>query len=94
MNITIYEGDNERFRGKIDDKPFDFTVEEFVNLLGAFQETVYRAQGIDIPEEDKISAKIVQDELDRKESCEHEEDYNNKAKMRDELISISKKDKS
>lgn len=60
MKIDVYlKKDLTRFAGKIDDKEFDFTVEEFINLIGAFQKTIANVQGVEIPDNEIISTKIL-----------------------------------
>ena len=61
MKIDVYlKKDLTRFAGKIDDKEFDFTVEEFINLIGAFQKTIANVQGVEISD-DIISTNIIKE---------------------------------
>ena len=58
MKIDVYlKKDLTVFAGNIDGKEFNFTVEEFINLIGAFQKSVANAKGIELPEKDIISTK-------------------------------------
>lgn len=60
MKIEVYlKKDLTRFAGKIDDKEFDFTVEEFINLIGAFQKTVANVQGVEISDDEIISTNTI-----------------------------------
>lgn len=62
MKIEIYlKNDLTKFCGNIDEKEFDFTVEEFINLIGAFQKSVANAKGIIIPEKEIISTDLLKD---------------------------------
>lgn len=62
MKIDVYlKKDLTRFAGKIDDKEFDFTVEEFINLIGAFQKTIANVQGVEISDDDIISTNIIKE---------------------------------
>lgn len=62
MKIDVYlKKDLTRFAGKIDDKEFDFTVEEFINLIGAFQKTIANVQGVEIPDDEIISTNIIKE---------------------------------
>lgn len=55
MKIEVYmSNDMKRFAGKIDDKEFDYTVEEFINLTGAFQELIAKVQGVELTDDEKI----------------------------------------
>ncbi len=63
MKIEVYmQNDLTRFAGKIDDKEFDYNVEEFINLIGAFQKAVYKVQNIEHDEKDIVSAINIPDE--------------------------------
>ena len=53
------------FAGNIDGKEFNFTVEEFINLIGAFQKTVANAKGVEIDEKDILSTDLLK-EIDEK----------------------------
>ncbi len=56
MDIEVYMSkDKTKFGGNIDGKEFDFTVEEFVNLIGAFQRVAAEVQGIEVDEDDIVS---------------------------------------
>lgn len=56
MNINVAVGnDLTKFCGEIDGKPFDYSVEEFINLIGAFQQVAAQAQGVELPKEEVIS---------------------------------------
>jgi hypothetical protein len=60
MKIEVYlKKDLTRFAGKIDGKEFDFTVEEFINLIGAFQKTVANVQGVEISDDEIISTNTI-----------------------------------
>lgn len=62
MKIDVYlKKDLTIFAGNIDGKEFNFTVEEFINLIGAFQKSVANAKGIELPEEDIISTKLIKE---------------------------------
>lgn len=62
MKIEIYlKNDLTKFCGNIDGKEFDFTVEEFINLIGAFQKSVAKSKGIIIPEKEIISTDLLKD---------------------------------
>ena len=64
MKIDVYlKKDLTVFAGNIDGKEFNFTVEEFINLIGAFQKTIANAKGVDIDEKDIISTDLLK-ELD------------------------------
>lgn len=61
MKIDVYlKKDLSIFAGNIDGKEFDFTVEEFINLIGAFQKSVANAKGVDIPDSEIISSKLIE----------------------------------
>ena len=56
MNIEVYmSNDNTKFNGNIDGKEFDFTVEEFINLIGAFQQLAAKVNNIPLDKKDIIS---------------------------------------
>ena len=62
MKIDVYlKKDLTIFAGNIDGKEFNFTVEEFINLIGAFQKTVANAKGIELPEKEIISTKLIKE---------------------------------
>ena len=62
MKIEVYlKKDLTRFAGTIDGKEFDFSVGEFINLIGAFQKAVGNIQGIDIPEDEIISTNRIKE---------------------------------
>lgn len=62
MNIEVYvSNDLQKFGGNIDGKEFDFTVEEFMNLIGAFQQAAAKAQNVELPPENIVSAKAALD---------------------------------
>lgn len=61
MKIDVYlKKDLSIFAGNIDGKEFNFTVEEFINLIGAFQKSIANAQGVGIPESEIISTKLIE----------------------------------
>lgn len=62
MKIDVYlKKDLTVFAGNIDGKEFNFTVEEFINLIGVFQKTVANDKGIEIPEDEIISTNIIKE---------------------------------
>lgn len=62
MKIDVYlKKDLTRFAGNIDGKEFDFTVEEFINLIGAFQKTIANVQGVEISDDDIISTNTIKE---------------------------------
>lgn len=62
MKIDVYlKKDLTVFAGNIDGKEFNFAVEEFINLIGAFQKSVANAKGIELPEKDIISTKLIKE---------------------------------
>lgn len=66
MKIDVYlQKDLTIFAGNIDGKEFNFTVEEFINLIGAFQKTVANHQGVEIDEKDIITTDLLK-EIDEK----------------------------
>ena len=66
MKIDVYlKKDLTVFAGNIDGKEFNFTVEEFINLIGAFQKTVANIQGVEIDEKDIITTDLLK-EIDEK----------------------------
>lgn len=61
MKITSYlKNDTSIFSGNIDGKEFSFTVEEFINLIGAFQNTIAQVQGIEISDDDVITTNNIE----------------------------------
>lgn len=61
MKIDVYlKKDLSIFAGNIDGKEFNFTVEEFINLIGTFQKSIANAKGIEIPESEIISTKLIE----------------------------------
>lgn len=51
MKITVYlSNDLTKFCGTVDDKEFNYTVEEFIALIGAFQQAAAKSQNIDLEE--------------------------------------------
>lgn len=66
MKIDVYlKKDLTVFAGNIDGKEFDFTVAEFINLIGAFQKIVAHNQGVEIDEKDIITTDLLK-EIDEK----------------------------
>ena len=66
MKIDVYlKKDLTLFAGNIDGKEFEFTVAEFINLIGAFQKTIANAKGIEIDEKDILSTDLLK-EIDEK----------------------------
>ena len=62
MKIDVYlKKDLTLFAGNIDGKEFNFTVEEFINLIGAFQKTVANAKGVEIDEKDILSTDLLKE---------------------------------
>jgi hypothetical protein len=64
MNIEVYMRNSEiesntSFAGNIDGKEFDFTVEEFINLIGAFQKVAAKVQGVELKDEEVISTDTI-----------------------------------
>lgn len=61
MKIDVYlKKDLSIFAGNIDGKEFNFTVEEFINLIGTFQKSIANAKGVEIPESEIISTKLIE----------------------------------
>lgn len=61
MKIDVYlKKDLSIFAGNIDGKEFNFTVEEFINLIGSFQKSIANAKGVEIPESEIISTKLIE----------------------------------
>ena len=61
MKIDVYlKKDLSIFAGNVDGKEFNFTVEEFINLIGTFQKSIANAKGIEIPESEIISTKLIE----------------------------------
>lgn len=61
MKIDEYlKKDLSIFAGNIDGKEFNFTVEEFINLIGSFQKSIANAKGVEIPESEIISTKLIE----------------------------------
>ena len=62
MKIDVYlKKDLTLFAGNIDGKEFEFTVAEFINLIGAFQKTIANAKGIEIDEKDILSTDLLKE---------------------------------
>jgi len=61
MNIEVYmSNDKTKFGGTLDGKRFDYSVEEFINLIGAFQMVVHKVKGIELKEEDQINSNMLE----------------------------------
>lgn len=61
MKIDVYlKKDLSIFAGNIDGKEFNFTVEEFINLIGSFQKSIANTKGVEIPESEIISTKLIE----------------------------------
>lgn len=59
MKIDEYlKKDLSIFAGNIDGKEFNFT--ELINLIGSFQESIANAKGVEIPESEIISTKLIE----------------------------------
>ena len=59
-NITVYmSNDTTKFTGNVNGKEFDFTVNEFINLIGAFQQVIAKVNDYDIDENDIISTNNI-----------------------------------
>lgn len=59
MKIDEYlKKDLSIFAGNIDGKEFNFT--EFINLIGSFQKSIANAKGVEIPESEIISTKLIE----------------------------------
>ena len=59
-NVEVYMNRSSLdFAGNIDGKEFDYTVNEFIALIGAFQKVVAKTQGNDLPDEENVANKII-----------------------------------
>lgn len=63
--IDILE-DNTIYSGKINGKDFSFTIEEFINLCGAFQKAASNIDGKELSDDEVISTKNMLDNMEKK----------------------------